>query len=163
MALSPEGCGPLGLVAEGGVSKLLWLGEQAITPRLLKQVSASLCLSFPLAKRGFLCDWEKRWEAGLNPRHPPGPSPPVTSTRQGAYLAHPAPPAPLGGFRHRTQVMFPHRCWGHHDPLGPLQPRAGLGRDKASRCAPAAPARWDGAPPPPAPLFGAKSKGFFCP
>lgn len=71
------------LLQKGGVcvSKLLGLGEQAITPQLFKQVSASLCLSFPLAKGGFLCNWEKSWEAGANPRHPLGPSPPGIGTR----------------------------------------------------------------------------------
>lgn len=54
ITLSPEVCVPLGLVAEGEAARrLLGLSEQATTPHLLKQVSASLCLSFPLLKGNF--------------------------------------------------------------------------------------------------------------
>lgn len=146
------------------VSKLLGLGEQAITPQLFKQLSASLCLSFPLAEGGFLCNWEKSWEAGANPRHPPGPSPPVIGTRQGAHLCPSCPP--LGGVLPQDPgdgASSHIRAGGITHTPSPLQPCEELGHDKASCCAPAAPARRDGAPPPPAPLFGAKSKGFFCP
>lgn len=51
VTLSPEVRVPLGLVAEGEAArKLPGLSKQATTPHLLKQVSASLCLSFPLLK-----------------------------------------------------------------------------------------------------------------
>lgn len=54
VTLSAEVLGPLGLIAEGKAArKLLELSEQATTPHLPKQVSASLCLSFPLLKENF--------------------------------------------------------------------------------------------------------------